>query len=144
MKLQLLNTPLGLKPCYPEDYDEAKKLKVGVVYEAEIKVPRNYQFHKLFFALLNTAYAYIPGDVQSHYFPSVDAFRKSVLIAAGFVNRFWSVKHQCFLEEAESISFSSMDDARFREVYNGCKDVIFGIIGRYVTEEEFERNLINF
>lgn len=144
MKLRLLATPLGLKPCYPEDYDESRKLKNGVIYEADIRVPRNYRFHKLFFALLNVGYAYIPGDVQAHYFPSVDAFRKSVLIAAGFVNRFWSVKHQCFLEEAESISFSSMDDARFRDCYNRCKEVIFGIIGRYVTEEEFERNLINF
>ncbi len=144
MKLQLLNTPLGLKPCYPEDYDETKKLKVGVVYEAEIRVPRNYQFHKLFFALLNTGYAYIPGEVQDKYFKSIDGFRKSVLIAAGFTKTFWSVKHQAFLEEAESISFSSMDEARFREVYDRCKDVVFSLISRYVSVEEFESNLANF
>lgn len=144
MRLTLLNTPLGLKPCYPEDYDEAKKLKPGVVYEADVKVPRNYQFHKLFFALINTGYAYIPGEVQDAYFKGIDGFRKSVLIAAGYTRQFWSVKHQSFLEEAESISFSSMDDARFRDCYERCKDVIFSLISKYVTIEDFERNLANF
>ena len=144
MKLQLLNTPLGLKPCYPEDYDETKKLKVGQVYTAEIRMPRNYRFHKLFFALLNTGWAYIPGAVQDAYFKSIDGFRKSVLIAAGFTKVFWSVKHQCFLEEAESISFANMDEAKFREVYDRCKDVIFSLINKYVTIEDFEQNLANF
>jgi len=144
MKLQLLNTPLGLKPCYSEDFDEAKKLRLGEVYEAEIKLQRNPRFHRLFFALLNVGYAYLPGAVQETYFKSIDGFRKSVLIAAGFTKVFWSVKHQCFLEEAESISFASMDDARFREVYSKCKDVIFGLISKYVTIEDFESNLANF
>ena len=144
MQINLLCTASGLVPASDSDYELKQKLKVGGIYQAEIKVKRNYQFHKLFFALINTAYAYIPGKVQSYYFPSVESFRKSVLIAAGFVNRFWSVKHQCFLEEAESISFSSMDEAKFKDCYERCKDVIFGIIGRYVTIEDFERNLMNF
>lgn len=144
MRLQLLNTPLGLKPLYPEDYDEAKKLKQGEVYDADLKVPRNPRFHRLFFALINVGYAYIPGAVQDTYFKGVEGFRKSVLIAAGFSRQFWSVKHQCFMEEAESISFSSMDDAKFHDCYDRCKDVIFSLISKYVTIEDFERNLSNF
>ena len=144
MKLNLLATPLGLKPLYPEDFDEEKKLKNGTIYTADIRVPRNIRFHRLFFSLINTGYAYFPGDVQQAYFQSVESFRKSVLIAAGFVTRFWSVKHQAFLEEAESISFANMDDARFREVYDRCKEVVFALIGKYVSEEEFERNLANY
>lgn len=144
MKLQLLNTPLGLKPCYSEDFDETKKLRIGEVYEAEIKLQRNPRFHRLFFALINTGYAYLPGDVQDYYFKSVEGFRKSVLIAAGFTKVFYDIKRQTFLEEAESISFANMDDARFRDVYEKCKNVVFSLIGKYVTIEDFESNLANF
>lgn len=52
MKLYLLNTREGLKPMYDEDYDEKKKLKIGEVYEAEIRQPRNLRFHRKYFALL--------------------------------------------------------------------------------------------
>ena len=144
MKIRLLATPLGLKPCYPEDYDDAKKLRIGQIYEADIKMPRNPKFHRLFFALINTGYAYIPGDVQDYYFKNVEGFRKSVLIAAGFTRVFYDIRRQSFIEEAESISFSNMDEARFKEVYEGCKNVIFTLISKYVSIEEFEANLSNF
>ena len=39
MKLNLLATPLGLKPLYPEDFDEEKKLKNGTIYTADIRSP---------------------------------------------------------------------------------------------------------
>lgn len=144
MKVQLLNTPLGLKPCYPEDFDETKKLRIGEIYDAEIKLPRNPRLHRLFWALINTGYAYLPGDVQDYYFKGIDGFRKSVLIAAGFTRVFYDIRRQTFVEEAESISFSSMEDAKFRDVYERCKDVIFGLISKYVTKEEFESNLSRF
>ena len=144
MKIQLLNTPIGLKPCYPDDYDEAKKLRIGQIYEAEIKLQRNPKFHRLFFALINTGYAYLPGDIQDHYFKSVEGFRKSVLIAAGFTKVFYDIRRNAFLEEAESISFRNMDEAKFRDVYDRCKDVIFSLISKYVSIEDFEENLNRF
>lgn len=144
MKLNLLNTAHGLVPLYDEDYDEKRKLKVGQVYQADIRMPRNPKFHRLFFALINTGYAYIPGDVQDYYFKNVEGFRKSVLITAGFTRVFYDIRRQSFIEEAESISFSNMDEARFRDVYERCKDVIFSLISKYVTIEEFERNLSHF
>ena len=144
MKLKLLNTPLGLKPCYDEDFDEKKKLKLGEVYEAEIKLVRNIRFHRLFFALINTGYAYLPEKAQTGVFGSVEGFRKSVIIAAGFTKVYWNIRQMCFVEEAESISFNNMDETKFRDVYDKCKDVIFQLISKYVTLEEFERNLMNF
>lgn len=144
MKLKLLNTPLGLKPCYDEDADEKKKLKLGEVYEADIKMVRNIRFHRLFFALINTGYAYLPERAQTGVFGSVEGFRKSVTIAAGFTNVYWNIRQKCFVEEAKSISFASMDEAEFRDVYERCKDVIWQLISKYVTIEDFERNLANF
>lgn len=144
MKLKLLNTPLGLKPCYDEDFEEKKKLKLGEVYEADIKLVRNIRFHRLFFALINTGYAYMPERAQTGVFGSVEGFRKSVIIAAGFTKVYWNIRQKTFVEEAKSISFSNMDDAEFRDVYEKCKDVIWSLISKYVSIEDFERNLANF
>lgn len=144
MKLKLLNTPLGLKPCYDEDFDEKKKLKIGEIYEADIKLVRNVRFHRLFFALINTGYAYLPERAKTGVFGSVEGFRKSIIIAAGFTNAYWNIRQKCFVEEAKSISFSNMDDAEFRDVYERCKDVIWSLISKYVSIEDFESNLANF
>lgn len=144
MKLKLLNTPLGLKPCYDEDFEEKKKLKVGEIYEADIKLVRNIRFHRLFFALINTGYAYLPERAQTGVFGSVEGFRKSVIIAAGFTNTYWNIREKCFAQEAKSISFASMDETEFRDVYDRCKDVIWQLISRYVPQEVFKKNLTNF
>jgi hypothetical protein len=49
-----------------------------------------------------------------------------------------------FVEVPRSISFEKMDEVEFSELYDRSKDVIWSIIGRYVSEEDFERCLINF
>jgi hypothetical protein len=74
MRLRLLNTPQGLKPCYDEDYEEKRKLKLGEVYEAEIKLLRNPEFHRKFFALLNAGFSLLPERTQNG-FRSVEGFR---------------------------------------------------------------------
>lgn len=143
MKLNLLNTPSGLKPLYDEDYEEKRKLKLGVVYSAEIRIPRNYQFHKKFFALINTAWAYLPESKQNG-FRSIDGFRQYLTVAAGFYDTFFSPKLKDYVEIPKSISFGSMDEEEFSRLYDGVYQVIFRIIGKYVTEDEFNTNLINF
>ena len=60
MKLQLKNTMSGLVPINDASYDEKKKLKIGQVYEVTIKLVRNYDFHKKYFALINCAWEYLP------------------------------------------------------------------------------------
>ena len=37
-----------------------------------------------------------------------------------------------------------MDNAEFEEVYERVKDVIFGLIGSRITEEQFNTILTNF
>lgn len=143
MKLNLLNTPHGLVPITDEDYDEKKKLKLGTIYSAEIKVPRNYKFHKKFFALLNTAWAYLPERTQNG-FRSVDGFRQYLTVAAGHYDTFFSPSRKEFVEIPKSISFGSMSEEEFEELYENVYRVIFSIIGKYVNEEEFQQNLANF
>lgn len=143
MKLQLLNTPQGLKPCYDEDYDAKKKLKLGEIYTAEIRLPRNLDFHRKFFALVNAGFAFLPEKAQDG-FRSVEGFRSYLIVAAGFYDVYYNPRLREFVEVPKSIKFSSMDNAEFEELYEKVKDVIFGLIGSRISVEQFENSLANF
>jgi hypothetical protein len=65
-------------------------------------------------------------------------------VAAGFNDVFYSPKLAEWVEIPKSIAFDKMDEAEFRDLYEGVKNVIFKIIGNRVSEAEFERNLSNF
>lgn len=143
MKLNLYNTPTGLMPCYDADYDEKKKLKVGEYYTAEIKLVRNPQFHRLYFGLINLAWEYLP-ESQTKGFKTKENFRKYVEIAAGCCDVIYHPKFKDWIEVPKSISFEKMDESEFRDVYENVKTVIFSIIGRFISQDEFERNLSQF
>lgn len=143
MKIQLLNTPQGLKPCYDEDYDEKKKLKIGEIYEAEIKLQRNPKFHRLFFSLLNAGYSLLPERTQNG-FRSVEGFRSYLLVAAGFYDTYFNPRLREFVEVPKSLKFSSMDNEEFERMYNAVKDVIFALLGDRITERQFEETLANY
>jgi len=145
MKLKVICTPLGLQPIYPEDYDEKKKLKVGECYTAEIRLIRNLQFHKKAFSLLNTAWALLPERTQNG-FRTIEAFRDTITVAAGFVDVFYDINRKSYQERPKSWSFDSMDNAEFERLYNALKDVIWGILAQRVniTQEVFESYLANY
>ena len=139
MKLLLLNTAQGLKPCYDEDYDEKRKLKIGVTYSAEIRQPRNLGFHRKFFSLVEVGYNNLPED-KIDPMPSKDVYRKMCIVRAGFYQIYKTDKGQFI--EAESISFSSMPQERFEEVYSRVLDVILSDVG--MISEELENEIINY
>ena len=145
MKINLFNTPQGLIPLYDEDLDEKKKLRLGEVYAAEIRVPRNYKFHKKFFALINTGYSLLPERTQNG-FRSVEGFRQYVTVAAGYYDTYFSPRLREFVEIPKSISFASMDDAEFAKCYDAVKDVIWGILSSKIniTQQVFEQYLSTF
>lgn len=143
MKLHLLNTASGLKPMCDDDYDEKKKLKLGEEYIAEIKLARNPAFHRKYFALIATAWEYLP-ERQTSGFRTKENFRKYVEVAAGHCEPFYSPSRKEWVEVPKSVSFESMSEDEFQDLYERVKAVIFTIIGRYVSEEEFTNNLINF
>ena len=143
MKLNLLCTQQGLVPMYDEDYDLKKRLKVGQSYVADVKVARNVGFHRKYWALLNAAWSLLP-ERTSNGFRSLEGFRSYVIVAAGFYELYFNPRLKEFVEVPRSISFEKMDEVEFSELYDRAKDVIWSILGRYVSEEDFERCLINF
>ena len=144
MELYLLNTTSGLKPCYDEDYEEKKKLKIGETYKVKITLSRNLQFHKKFFALINCAWEYQNEKVVEFFHHNKDAFRKTVVIAAGWYEPVYSIDKKEWTQNYKSIAFDKMDEAEFMDLYDNVKRVLFQTFLRHIDEEEFMKNLINF
>lgn len=134
MKLLLQNTLHGLIPLYNSDYEEKKKLKLGEIYEADIKHPRNYEFLKKFMALINVGVSNSKMDLP------FDVYRKIMVMRAGYFIAYQTDKGTHY--EPESISFASMDETKFQEVYSRVLDKIIADLG--CTNEEIEKQLISF
>ena len=143
MRMLVVNTPRGLVPFGDDDYDQKKKLKVGEAYNVEVKVARNVEFHRKYFALIAYAWEFL-NEKEIQTFKSKDNFRKYLEVAAGHCEVIYHPRLQEFVEIPKSISFGSMDNASFSDLYKRVKDVIFSIIGGRVSEKEFERLLLDF
>ncbi len=134
MKIYCRCTPEGLKPLYDSDFDEKKKLRIGKDYEVEIKHPRNYEFHKKFFALINLAHNNTELDMP------FESYRRYLIAKAGFFDIYKTPKGEFI--EPKSISFASMNQIEFEEVYSRVLNVIIKELG--LTEEDITENLLNF
>ena len=125
----------GFVPASAGEFEKFQKFKLGDVYEVEVKLKRNYGFHKKFFGMLNLTFA------NQDFTDNFELFREALIIEAGFC------VDQPLLDgtvqpRAKSISFAKMDQAEFEEVYNRVLDVCLKIVG--VSGEEFERELLAF
>ena len=103
--------------AHDSDYEEAKKIKPNQVYTFEYKKPRNYQFHKKFFALIKLLF-----DNQELYL-NTDDLRHDLLIAAGQYTLRYNFKGEEVIEPL-SVSFASMDEDQFTILYNSVLDAI--------------------
>lgn len=107
----------SFKVAYDSDYERLKKIKVGEVYECEIKQPRNLKFHKKYFALVKMLF-----DNQERY-NDMEELRRDLTIEAGFYNERANFQGE-IIREAKSISFAKMTQSDFDDLYNRTIDVI--------------------
>jgi hypothetical protein len=134
MVITVRNTINGLVPLYSSDLEEKRKLKIGETYQVEVKRPRNYQFHKKFFALLNIGWE--NTDVEMPF----DTYRRWVTMRAGFYKVYHTPKGELY--EPESIAFSNMDNDTFSEVYERVLSIILKDTG--ADKPDVEAMLIDF
>lgn len=111
---QLNNT---FKVAHDSDYEKMKRLKVGDFLECEIKKPRNYNFHKKFFALINLLYQ------NQELYNNIDHLRHDLTIAAGFYTTRKNFTGETIIE-ANSISFAQMNEFDFNNYYSKVLDEI--------------------
>lgn len=148
-EIHLLKMPGGtLKPANQVDADVLQKMKSGALVFADIKQPRNPLFHRKFFALLNFGFEYYnPPEVEYNGIKSVksfEVFRKEVVIRAGYFTVTTDIKGNTRLE-AESLSFSNMEETKFTELYRAAFNVIWALVlsGVKGMTEEIVENTIN-
>ena len=144
MKLYLIKTNEGFKCCTDQDQEVRSKLKLGQVYEVSIKVARNYKFHKKYFALINLTWEYQNENIQQLYNNNIEAFRKTIEIAAGHFEPIWNIKANEWQQAPKSISFATMDNLEFQTLYDNVKNVIYELYLNGISEEEFNKVLESF
>jgi hypothetical protein len=143
MKINLLNTLNGLKPCDDDDFDNKRKLKLGCIYSAEIKLFRNYEFFKKYHKLITITWEFLPEHIQEGL-KNKDKMRESLQMTAGFSDTYFSIDKGEWLDRPKSISFESMKEEEFIELYERVKDVIFNVFKDYITEEIYIKALSDF
>jgi hypothetical protein len=119
-------------PAHDSDLELAKQLKIGDVYKFTFTKPRNYEFHKKFFALINLVF-----ENQDHY-TNIDDLRHDLTVEAGYkvekVNQFTGEVSY----KAESINFASMDEVRFSSLYQKMLDTVIRVYEWEGTDLEAE------
>lgn len=120
-------------------------LEPGEFAVIEFVIPRNAKFHRKFFSMLNFAFdSWEPKRTRKTYkgkevAKNFERFRKDVLIMAGFYDQTFDLRGNMKLE-AHSISFASMDDAEFEQVYSAVATVILEhVLNGYSGREELDR-----
>ncbi len=134
MRLLCENRIQGLVPLYPSDFDDKRKLRLGETYQVEVTNPRNVGFHKKFFAMLNVGHENTSLDMP------FDTYRKYMIVKAGFFTAYQTPKGVYY--DPNSISFASMSQDEFEEVYSRVLDKVIEDVG--LEREDVERQLINF
>jgi hypothetical protein len=123
MKIALIKNLNGsFTPAYDSDLEIAKKIKVNSFYEFDFKKPRNYLFHKKFFALINLAYH------NQDTYNNIDDLREDLIVDAGFYRKTRTM-HNETIKKALSVSFAAMDDIEFNDLYSRVADVIVKWLG---------------
>lgn len=136
MKINIVKQLNGtFKVAHDSDYEKLKKVKVGVIYEVDIKNRRNAKFHRKFFALINLVYQ------NQETYDNIDHLRKDLTIASGFYEQ-----HKTFTgqtrTEASSIAFNKMDEIEFSSLYNKFLDAIEKYFN--FDKETIEENIKEF
>ena len=111
---QLNNT---FKVAYDSDYEKLRSIKAGDFLECEIKKPRNYRFHKKFFALIQMIF-----QNQERY-NNIDDLREDLTVEAGYYIKRENINGE-LIKRAKSISFANMEEHEFSDFYSAVLDEI--------------------
>jgi hypothetical protein len=121
MKFQLVRTLNGFKFAHDSDLEKGRKIKVGDFVNCDIKKPRNYMFHKKFFALVELVFQ------NQDLTDDKDNLRAYLTVKAGFYETITSDIGVMYLPK--SISFAKMDEIEFEELFIKFLNVSSMLIG---------------
>ncbi|MBT6230832.1 MAG: DUF1367 family protein [Candidatus Scalindua sp.] len=142
MKINLKKMDSVLIPDDEDTGDWINKLKYGQVISADFKKPRNYEFHKKYFALIKFAYEnWSPSPIQGIRLEpkkNFEAFRESLTIGAGHYEVVFMINGE-YKPKAKSISFAKMNEESFNEFYSETINVILDKVLTNYTKEDVDK-----
>lgn len=137
-------TPYGLVPLYDSDHDLKQRLRVGSTVRCRVSLPRNYEFHKKFFALVRLTYDNLPLPLVERWnIRSVDDMLRRFKRDLGY---FTSSVGELGEREIEyrSISFAAMDEEEFERFYNGSVNLVLDKYIRGLEREDLTEAVEQF
>lgn len=136
-------TDIGLIPMYDSDLDEKHRLRIGDNVLCTIKRPRNYEFHKKYFALLRLTVANLPHLIQQQMqiFTEEDLL-DCLKIDLGLFTTRWHGGRQ--IVKTGSISFAKMDNTEFEKFFSRSVDAILRIYFRGTDRQALIEEVENY
>jgi hypothetical protein len=136
-------TDIGLIPMYDSDLDEKHRLRIGDNVLCTIKRPRNYEFHKKYFALLRLTVANLPHLIQQQMqiFTEEDLL-DCLKIDLGLFTTRWHGGRQ--IVKTGSISFAKMDNTEFEKFFSRSVDAILRIYLRGTDRQTLIEEVENY
>lgn len=126
----------SLRPVDRGGEDAMSKLPLGKTLYVEIRQPRNVEFHRKFFALMNLVYE----NMDEERYPSLDDFVGAIKIAAGHRTRIEMPNGDVgFMPK--SISFAKMKQDEFNQFYDKVCDLIAKHFLPGVTAQELHQEV---
>ena len=136
-------TDIGLIPMYDSDLDEKHRLRIGDNVLCTIKRPRNYDFHKKYFALLRLTVANLPHLIQQQMqiFTEEDLL-DCLKIDLGLFTTRWHGGRQ--IVKTGSISFAKMDNTEFEKFFSRSVDAMLRIYLRGTDRQALIEEVENY
>lgn len=136
-------TDIGLIPMYDSDLDEKHRLRIGDNVLCTIKRPRNYEFHKKYWALLRLTVANLPHLIQQQMqiFTEEDLL-DCLKIDLGLFTTRWHGGRQ--IVKTGSISFAKMDNTEFEKFFSRSVDAILRIYLRGTDRQAIIEEVENY
>lgn len=136
-------TDIGLIPMYDSDLDEKHRLSIGDNVLCTIKRPRNYEFHKKYWALLRLTVANLPHLIQQQMqiFTEEDLL-DCLKIDLGLFTTRWHGGRQ--IVKTGSISFAKMDNTEFEKFFSRSVDAILRIYLRGTDRQALIEEVENY
>ena len=141
----LQKTVDALRPMTAADADALSKIKTGEVVLVEFRKPRNIDFHRKYFSLLNFAFEHWEPEEMKfkgrEVGKNLDVFRGWVTAQAGYYDLAITPDGKVKASPM-SISFAKMDESEFESLYSKTIDVILKcVLKNYKDRDELEQVL---
>lgn len=137
-------TPHGLVPLYDSDLDMKRRLRVGSVVRCRVSNPRNYEFHKKFFALVRLTFDNLPSRLAELWkIHNEEDMLRRFKRDLGYYTATYNERNEREVEY-HSISFSAMEQHEFERFYNQCIDLVLARYIRGLDKQDLITEIENF